>query len=261
MRFAHPVSFIIFFILLFQMHGIAQLQSRKQRVRQSEASEQAMIVAIAPISLLARNGKINLRAEYAYRPNRSVSLLLGVPINTDAPNWVVNALTFNDPDSNKTVTNRYKSFAMTVGHRFYFGVRQPAFGFYVEPYLRYNRFTVTHTVRSNETVGDTKVVGKIGGPGIGAAVGGQVRIGQHVTIDLTLFGADMRILGGSLRYSSNDPNNDIVAFKARVQEKVADIPIVGGALAAELDGDAVRVRTPGIPLPGFRCNLTVGYAF
>jgi hypothetical protein len=259
-----PKYFFLFTLsLIFFYHSDIQAQQRRSS-QQSQWShdpeQQAFLIGLAPLSLFTRTGRINLRGEYAYRPNMSVSVLLGVPRKTDSPDWLVDALTFKDVEG-RVNENSYKSFVFNAGHRFYFGGKKPAGGFYLEPYVRYNRFTMTHVQTNEGSTGDTRITGRIGGPGIGGAMGLQWRIGQHASLDFTMLGADVRVLGGSLKYSSTDPNNDLVAFRDKVEKTVKDIPIIGNALSATLDDNAVRVRIPGAPVPGFRCNLTLAFAF
>jgi hypothetical protein len=66
---------------------------------------------------------------------------------------------------------------------------------------------------------------------------------------------------GTLRYKTNDPENDISMFRDQVQEVINDIPIIGNNLAAVIDGDEVKARVGGIIVPGYRFNMTVNFAF
>jgi hypothetical protein len=262
------ISIIAAFALIMCSANVLEAQQQRKSTTQRsrtntqtrDASEQIRIVGLAPLSLLTRTGRIHVRGEYAYRPNKSVSVMVGIPVKTTAPGWLNDALIFKDEEG-KVVENNYKSFVFNAGHRFYFGGKKPAGGFYLEPYLRYNRFTMTHSATNTAETGATIVTARIGGMGIGGAMGAQWRIGEHVSLDFTFAGADVRFLSGKLSYQSTDPTNDIVAFKAKVQDTVDDIPIIGNQLAAQLDGDKVQVRVPGLAVPGFRCNLTVGVAF
>jgi hypothetical protein len=42
---------------------------------------------------------------------------------------------------------------------------------------------------------------------------------------------------------------------------VEDIPLIGDRLSAAVDGDRIRVNTPGFVLPAYRFNLSVNYVF
>lgn len=250
-------------LLLFTHSEISAQQQRRNSSSTQwshDPERQAFIAGIAPLSLFTRTGRIHLRGEYAYRPNMSVSVLLGVPRKTDSPDWLVDALTFKDEEG-KVNENSYKSFVFNAGHRFYFWGKKPAGGFYLEPYVRYNQFKMTHIQTNVNSTGDTRITGTIGGAGLGGAMGVQWRIGKHASLDLTMLGADIRFLGGTLRYGSTDPNNDLNELRQKVEDTINDIPIIGGALATTLDDNDVRVRIPVGPVPGVRCNLTFAVAF
>ncbi len=247
---------------------LTQAQTHAQHARRSNTStgwshnpeRQAFIAGIAPLSLFTRTGRIHLRGEYAYRPNMSVSVLLGVPRKTESPDWLVDALTFRNEEG-RVNANSYRSFVFNAGHRFYFWGKKPAGGFYLEPYVRYNQFKMTHIQTNTNSTGDTRITGTVGGPGIGGAMGVQWRIGKHASLDLTMLGADVRFLSGRLTYSSTDPNNDLNKFRKEVEDILNEIPVLGGSLQTILDDQDVRVRIPFGPVPGVRCNLTFAVAF
>ncbi len=226
--------------------------------RRSSAPEHRFVVGVAPLSLLLPSGKANLHGEWAYAENKSISVLVGVPRKSKAPNWLSNDIAVDG--SGRVITNDFHSFGLTVENRFYIGSNAPQ-GFYLAPYARYNRIWLTHTTDNPESAGETKIVGAYGGFGFGAAAGLQFRLGDNMTIDATFAGIDLKWMRGSMTYSSTDPNNDITEFRDKVQDAVEHIPIIGQKLSAKIDGDKVKVRSPGLPLPAYRFNLTVNYAF
>lgn len=238
----------------------AAAQYRRAPARQTQNSpDQSFTVGVAPFSLLLNSGKVNLRGEWAYADNKSVSVIIGVPRPTKVPDAIADRLNVSD-DSDDLVRNRYTSYGATVEHRFYLGHRAPI-GLYLAPYLRYNHFAVTRTTENAERTGETMLKGGVGGLGLGGAIGAQLRLGEHFTLDATFLGLDFKAMRGTLTYSTTDPQNDIAAFRDKVQEKVKDLPIIGARLSAQIEGDEVKVRTPRVMLPGYRFNLTVGYKF
>jgi Protein of unknown function (DUF3575) len=250
-------TLVLALALLFINQIFAQYGSRSRYQSDDEEPAHRFTVGIAPASLLFRSGKINLRGEWAYAHNKSLSILLAVPRATKIPSRLLDDL---DVEENGQATkNRFTQFGITAENRFYFTKHAPI-GFYLAPYLKYNRFGVTHT-KTTDNQYETKVTGAIGGIGIGGSAGVQFRLGEHITMDLTFLGLDMKWMSGSLKYSSNDPENDVVAFRDKVQESVKDIPLIGSNLAAQIDGDQVKVRSPLGVWPGYRFNLSVNYAF
>ncbi len=249
---------IIFGIALVLLQLAHPFTVQAQYSRRSSAPDQRFAVGVAPLSLLLPSGKINLHGEWAYADNKSVSVLVGIPRRSNAPHWLAEDISVDG--AGKTTTNDYHSFGLVAENRFYIGSNAPH-GFYLAPYARYNRIWITRTTENPESQGATKVTGAYGGFGVGAAAGLQFRLGENMTLDATFAGIDLKWMRGTLIYSTTDPNNDIAAFRDKVQDAVEHIPIIGAKLSAEIDGDRVKVHTPGLPLPAYRFNLTVNYAF
>lgn len=231
-------------------------QSRRSSNR-SYSPEQSFIVGVAPISLLTRSGKFNIRSEWAYTDNKSLSIIVGIPRRSKLPGWLAGDIEVDE--NGKTTTNDFRSFGLIVENRFYLGSGGPH-GFYLAPYARYNRIWLTHTTEVPEQ-GETTIIGAVGGTGLGAAAGWQFRMGEHMTMDVTFLGIDFKWFRGALTYSSTNPDNDVQAFRDKVAEAVKDIPLIGDKLVPEIENDKVKVRTPGWVLPAYRFNLTVGYSF
>jgi len=252
-----PALLLAFALLLSLSSNIVAQQRFTPRKTQS-APEQKFSVGFAPFSMLLPSGKVNLHGEWAYSANKSVSLLLGIPRPTTAPGFIANNLDLNDEGD--ATTNRYTSFSAVIEHRFYLGQNAPR-GFYLAPYTRYNNFGITRTTENADNEFKTTVKGSIGGLGLGAAAGVQFRLGDFLTLDATLAGVDFKWMRGTLTYSSDDPENDVAAFRDKVQEAVGDIPFIGSKLIPAIEGNTVKVRTPGVLMPGYRFNLTLNYLF
>lgn len=225
--------------------------------RRDYAPDQSFIFGVAPISLLTRSGKFNVRGEWAYSENKSLSVLVGIPRRSQVPGWLAGDIEIDE--NGQTTANDFQSFGVIVENRFYLG-SSALRGFYLAPYARYNRIWLTRTTLSPEQ-GETRITGAVGGGGLGAAAGWQFRLSEHLTMDITFAGIDFKWFRGALTYSSTNPDNDIEAFRDKVAAAVGDIPIIGSRLTPEIEGDKVKVRTPGWVLPAYRFNLTVGYAF
>ena len=239
--------------------SISAVYAQSSRSRSSnDEPEQKWSVGLAPFSLILPSGKVNVRGEWAYASNKSLSLLIGIPRPTKMPNLLENS--FELTGEGKTVKNRYSTFGAVLENRFYLAGNAPR-GFYLAPYARYNHFTLARTTEDNENRYSTTFKGDVNGIGIGGAMGVQFRLGDHITMDATFVGLDVKWMRGTLRYSTNDPNNDVSAFRDEVQKAVEDIPIIGSKLSAAINGNEIKVHTPGAVLPGYRFNLSVNYVF
>lgn len=248
------------FTLLFlgSFLNSAQAQSRRYSNKTSSSADQHFSVGLAPLSLLLPGGKVNLHGEWAYADNKSISILIGIPRGSKAANWLSNDLELNDND--KVTTNKFHAFGVVAEHRFYLSQNAPR-GLYLAPYARYNRIWLDHITENTESQGETKITGALSGFGFGGAVGWQFRLGEHMTLDATVAGVDLKWMRGTLLYESTDPDNDVVAFRDKVQDAVGDIPIIGSKLVAEIDGNSVKAHSPGWVMPAYRFNLTVNYVF
>ena len=248
-------AFSILLSIIFFSQVSAQYGSNKRS--SGDQPEHRFTVGIAPMSLLFRSGKVNLRGEWAYADNKSLSLLVAVPRPTKIPGFLLNDL---DPtEGGNTTKNRFTQFGLTLENRFYMRHSAPR-GLYLAPYLRYNRFGITH-VETTANQYETKINGVVGGLGIGGAIGAQFRLGEHMTVDMTFVGLDVKWMQGALTYTSNDPERDPAAFRDEVQDVVEDIPIIGKKLSAQIADNDVKVHVPLGVWPGYRFNLTVNYAF
>lgn len=250
MKYTFPLIAIAFCLLL-----TSEITAQQSRSRESE---RGFVIGFAPFSLILPGGKLNLRGEWAYAGNKSLSLLVSLPRPTPAPGLIGN--NFDLTDGVTATVNRFSSYGATLEHRFYLG-QNALHGFYFAPYGRYNHFSLERTTQTAGSQFSTAVKGGVGGFGLGLAAGVQFRIGDFLTLDATLAGVDLKWMNGSFAYASDDPETDLVSFRDKVQETVGDIPIIGSKLAAEIEGNAVKVRLPGWAVPAYRFNLTVNYIF
>jgi hypothetical protein len=249
---------VLFSLVLFAFLGPV-LSAQNNRYRWTDdAPEQHWSVGLAPLSLVLPSGKVNIRGEWAYADNKSLSLLVGIPRPTRMPNLIEN--TFDLDNEGKTLKNTYTSFGAALENRFYLG-GEATRGFYLAPYARYNHFSLSRSTSGIENNYTTTFKGAVNGIGLGGALGVQFRLGEHFSIDATLAGVDFKWMRGALSYRSDDPANDLATFRDEVQEAVEDIPLIGHKLSAAIDGDQIKVRTPGAVLPGYRFNLSVNYLF
>jgi hypothetical protein len=241
--------------LLFCLLQAADVSAQQVRL---QPEQQTFAIGFAPFSLLLPGGKFNLHGEWAYSDNKSLSLLVSIPRQTPAPALIGN--NFDLADNVDATVSRLRAYGATLEHRFYLG-KNALHGFYLAPYSRYNHFSIERTTQNAGAPFKTTVKGAAGGFGFGAAAGVQFRFGDFLTLDATLAGVDFKWLNGTFTYSSDDPETDLAAFRDQVQETVGDLPFIGSKLAAVIEGNTIKVRTPGWVVPAYRFNLTLNYVF
>lgn len=259
-----PTACSALLLLIFTLLAAgASAQSRRGYGRPSPAADgPSFVVGFAPISLLTRSGKFNVRGEWGYAPDKSLSITVGIPRSSKLPDWMAEDI---EVDANGAITtNDYRALSVIVENRFYLGSKEKERyprGFYLAPYARYHRLWLDHVTVQPESAEEVRITGAVAGIGGGGAAGWQFGIGDHVTVDMTFIGIDFKWFRGSIAYANSNPDNDVEAFRAQVEDAVKDIPLIGKKLTPEVDGTEIKVRTPGWVLPGYRFNLTVGYNF
>jgi hypothetical protein len=243
------------FLLLFAVLFTAFNAGAQHRF--SEATYPQFSVGVGPLSLLTRTGKINLNGSWNYASNKSVRVLLQVPVSTRVPNLISDEVDLSTGD---VVRNTFRSSGLVVEHRFYPGNRAPA-GFFLAPYFRYSHYGLRRDITNPETDFQTRIRGRLAGAGVGGAAGFQFKMGKRWGMDLTLAGVDIKWMGATLWYSTNNPDKDVQALLEEVQQSVADIPLIGDKLLSVVEGESVKARIGGVVLPGYRFNLAVNYIF
>lgn len=249
-----PSYVALLFLLLL---GVSAQAQRRTNYNNTYDDYKQFAVGIAPISLLTRFGKFNVRGEWAYANNKSLSLLASIPLTTRVPNVVADNV---DVSEGTTINNEFTNLNFVLENRFYIGRDKPR-GFYLAPYARYTRYDLSRNLEKASNNSTTTIRGTLGGVGIGGSAGVQFNMGPYMTMDITFAAVDVKWMRGTLRYKTNDPENDISMFRDQVQEVINDIPIIGNNLAAVIDGDEVKARVGGIVVPGYRFNMTVNFAF
>jgi len=249
-----PSYFALLLLLLLSLNTQAQ---RRSNYNASSDDYKHFTVGIAPISLLTRFGKFNVRGEWAYANNKSLSLLASIPITTNVPSVVAKNV---DVSEGTIINNEFKNLNFVLENRFYIAQDKPR-GFYLAPYARYTRYDLSRNLEKTSNNSTTTIRGTLGGVGIGGAAGVQFSMGPYMTMDITFAAVDIKWMRGTLRYKTNDPENDISMFRDQVQKVVSDIPVIGNNLAAVIDGDEVKARVGGIIVPGYRFNMSVNFAF
>ena len=244
------------FLLFFFLSNTSSAQSRRSSYKSSEP-EKRFVVGVAPFSLLFPSGKVNLHGEWAYADNKSLSVLIGVPRGSKAPGWLTNDVSVGEEGA--TVTNKFNSFGITAENRFYLAKNAPR-GFYLAPYVRYNRLWIDRITENPEEGGETTITGALGGFGLGGSLGWQFRLGEHMTLDATFAGVDFKLMRGTLIYKKTDPKHNRAASRDKVQETAGHIRSIGSKLMAARRGAQDTVRSRRSSLHAYRFKATSSYA-
>ena len=225
----------------------------------ADLKAQENVVKLGIPALVA--GRFNLNYERVLDANKSVQLTFGVQIPRKTPNL------FNTSDTLTSdfdvIKGNYNAMGAAAQMRFYVkDVQEAPGGFYLAPYLAYNRNAFKFDVVQNETTGDNNIDFDATHQsfGFGLVFGTQWLINEKVSIDWNWFGIGLARNNFKFKYSSDDPDVNYEEIKADVDEEFGDAPFIGNKLKTEVNDDSVTAKF-GTFWPAFRMSLSVGYAF
>jgi hypothetical protein len=260
--------------LLLSIPALAQTETESDNNRKKEVKpfRRSFAVKFNPGSLAF--GKASFGTEWNYRPKRSVTFYLGVPMNTKVPDGILKQM-LGDEQKNPTI--EYKSFSIAAGYRMYMGKR-PMTGFYFEPYIKHMSFemngTYTDKIDFGGTVGEKdatlRITNKYSGIGVGAQLGLQFMIAKTVVFDMFILGPEANIsnLSSTFKDVTGSPTDtywadaDLAAIEREIRDAVKGIPMVGEKINVKADraGKSISADYNGF-LPGLRAGISVGIRF
>ena len=154
-----------------------------------------------------------------------------------------------------------------ASYRHYTGKQMLPKGFYIEPYLKYQKITGKIGIsgveeQTNEPYnGDLDV--NLNTMNLGFQLGTQFLIAKRVTLDFYFLGLEAGFLSGNV--TGNTPNsNQATIVKSKVEEAIADLPsFIGDKLTVTQPsgGNQVNVKASSIPYPWYRGGISIGIAF
>lgn len=164
-------------------------------------------------------------------------------------------------------SGNFETFDLTSGWsitpqaRFYLGNSGAPEGFYLNPWLRFFRYSLESDVVWTETAGNSDIDAAFtwGGFGGGFNLGWQWLLGDAFVIDWN-FGLGALPTRIGLSGSVDGPlADDIQDFIDEVNMGLEDAPLVSGQF--EGNAGSLEGTTNFFVMPSFRSNLSIGYAF
>ena len=156
-----------------------------------------------------------------------------------------------------------------AAYRHYAGKSMLPKGFYIEPYLKYQKINanVQATFTKDEpglppvTYTADITTPKLNTLNLGFQMGVQFLIAKRVTLDWYFLGLEAGMLSGSLNARVN-PSDNIPDMKTEIENSINDLP---GFLRKKLEvtstNDAVNVKASSVPYPWLRSGISIGIAF
>ena len=152
-----------------------------------------------------------------------------------------------------------------AAYRHYTGQRMLPKGFYIEPYLKYQKITGNGSVENTDFFNTYK--GKfdvnLNSMNIGFQLGAQFLIAKRITLDFYFLGLEVGFLSGDV-IAISDQLADANNLKTDIEQKIADLPsFIGDKLTVTQSADKkqINVNADHAPYPWYRGGISIGIAF
>ncbi len=216
------------------------------------------VVKFLPVNLFLNSTSF----EYERKISPRNSLILGVGLSS--PKTFADKFNLGDT-KNRISDDSFGSMAIRLAYRHYTGHRiQPA-GFYISPYLKYQKLTASATNNRTPDSGDPYIENydlKANTMNVGFQLGWQFLIAKTVSIDFYFFGIEAGIADVTATVKSPNPNtiNDV---ESNVRENVDKLPsFFANKITITRNGNnQIDVKGSSMPYPWLRSGISIGIAF
>jgi len=152
-----------------------------------------------------------------------------------------------------------------AAYRHYTGQRMLPKGFYIEPYLKYQKITGNGSVENTDFFNTYK--GKfdvnLNSMNIGFQLGAQFLIAKRITLDFYFLGLEVGFLSGDV-IAISDQLADAENLRMDIQNTIDNLPsFIGDKLTVtqSTDKKQINVNADHVPYPWFRGGFSIGIAF
>lgn len=197
-------------------------------------------------------GSFSLGYERILDSQNTFDFGLGIPLGHSVSGEMVRQVIYED----YTLTDsKISNFHVRAAFRHYTSQKQD-FGFYYEPYLKYESLSPDLEGESIDDRGTLE--GKMNTFVGGFQIGYQFLLGKRFTLDLYFIGIEAGIGNVDLKGHSV---TDMEGYSTDIQEAVAKIPYYGDHIVVEVVDDELRVHASNLFTPLYRTGFSLGIAF
>jgi len=157
----------------------------------------------------------------------------------------------------------FETMHIRAAYRHYAGQRRLPKGFYIEPYLKYQKITgkigASFTKDADTYTGNFDV--NLNSMNFGFQLGAQLLIAKRISLDFYFLGLEAGLLNGNVSGTSEqfETDNNIVA---NIQDAINELPsFIGGKLKPEKTGNTINIKASNAPCPWYRGGISIGIAF
>lgn len=239
--------------------SFSNAQTETTQAEDAPFNNKRNVIKFFPTSLAF--GKATIGYERVINKNGSFTFNLGLPSGINPLDY---APDFSSEEfSMKSGTISGKLFM--PGYRFNFSKKGAPVGFFIEPYMKYESFTLDFeaefTDTNDNTVYPAKFDGDYSGFGGGIQMGVQCMIAKTITLEWSFFGLEAKSANAELTVTDVNGTIDIDELFDEIEVNFSDIPLIGNKLEFVKGSDYVGAKTNKLILPGFRFAFSVGIAF
>lgn len=242
---------LLFFVFLASWTSFAFAKDKD-----STKLERKNVVKFLPVNIPFQS----LSFEYERMINAKNSFTLGVGL----PQQKSLIGKYGIKGDNELKSAELGTMHIRVAYRHYAGQRKLPKGFYIEPYLKYQKITGkgggSFTDDQNNTyLGAIDV--NLNTMNVGFQMGAQFLIAKRVSLDFYFLGLEAGFLSGNV--TGTAPNETFATdLKTEMDKAKDDLPsFLRDKLAITQSGNQVNVKASSIPYPWLRGGISIGIAF
>lgn len=215
------------------------------------------VVKFLPVNLPFQS----ISFEYERMINAKNSVILGVGLPNQKS--LIGKYGITDEDDLKSA--EVGTMHIRAAYRHYAGKRMLPRGFYIEPYLKYQKITGNAGISGVEEETGEPYKGdfdlNLNTMNLGFQLGAQFLIAKRISLDFYFLGLEAGFLSGNAAATS-DVIEDADNLKADIDEAIADLPsFIGDKLTVTQSGNKVNVKASNAPYPWYRGGISIGIAF
>jgi len=144
------------------------------------------------------------------------------------------------------------------------GKRNLPRGFYIEPYVKYQKITGSGSVQNTDP--NNPYSGKLdidlNTMNFGFQLGAQFLIAKRVTLDFYFLGLEAGVMSGNVTATS-DQLSQVDNLKSKVEDAISNLPtFIGDKLTVtQPTSSQINVKASSVPYPWLRGGISIGIAF
>lgn len=221
-------------------------------------TEKKNIVKVFPTSFVF--GKGTFGYERVIDEKSSFTFNLGIPTGVNP----LNVVSVEENDEMNLLSGKLNAWVLMPGYRFNYSEKGAPLGFFMEPYLKYERY---NAIMDSEFIDDEKerflsnIDANYGGFGAGIQIGIQYLIKDVVSVEWSIIGLEAKVANLNFVYTDLDGGVDIDDVNEELQADYNDLPIIGKRIEYETASGKVYGKAKGFIFPGVRSAFSIGIAF